>query len=34
MKFSGGMFVLSAIYITASGEKRRNDKGMEVLNGI
>jgi drug/metabolite transporter (DMT)-like permease len=30
MKFSGGLFILSAIYIAASGEKRRNDKGMEV----
>jgi drug/metabolite transporter (DMT)-like permease len=25
MKFIGGLFVLSAIYIAASGEKRRND---------
>ena len=29
MKFTGGLFILSAIYIAASGEKRRNDKGME-----
>jgi drug/metabolite transporter (DMT)-like permease len=30
MKFSGGIFVLSAIYIASLGEKQRNDKGMEV----
>jgi drug/metabolite transporter (DMT)-like permease len=30
MKFGGGFFILSAIYIAASGEKRRNDEGMEV----
>ena len=30
MKFSGGILVLSAIYIVASGEKQRNEKGMEL----